>query len=339
MIARSCLPLLCTASLAAADVVWVGGQSDNAFDEANWDLSSSSVTQIDPNVPVLDNVLIQGAPAPVDVHVAGIQQGLLVGDAFTLRIDGSQVFTSSNDGIGGEPGTGQGPTVHVQNGGDLATYFISNGVHLVIDATSSAHLWGPATPVNGATIDITQGSLLAFPQETVADFLAEHLSKLTVNGNPAVPGSNVSVVSDGATGCVIEVVEAAAVPRNGLGINALDYQALNVPKLGGTWDAQILQPPTIGVTIVALGVAPTPPPPASTPFPLGAGELLIDISIAPALDVRGGLVPDGLHSLPIPNDPTLFGAKLYTQGLRLEVVPGVDIVATPLNALDLQIGA
>ena len=322
-----------------ADIVWVGGLNDDIFEEANWDFSNSTLTQVDPNTAVLDNILIKDAPAPIDVFVAGIQTDFEIGDGFVMTVDNSTIFTSSNDGLGGQSGGGAGATIRVINGGDVATFFVATNSHMQIDSTSSAHLVGGATPINGSTIDLTEGAVLALVNETPADFLAEHKSKVSVNGQPLVVGSNVTLVSDGASGCVIEAFATAATPRNGIGLNPQDYHALNLPVLGSTWNSQVINPPTIGVTLLAFGVAPSAAPPASTPFPFGAGELLIDISVFPFLDIEGGVVPSGLHALTIPNDPLLAGMKLYTQAVRIEVVPGVDIIATALNAIDLVLGS
>ena len=322
-----------------ADIVWTGALNDDIFEEANWDFSSSSLTQVDPNTAVLDNILIKDAPAPIDVFVAGVQTDFEIGDGFVMTIDNSTVFTSNNDGLGGQSGGGAGATVVVVNGGDVATFFIATNTHMQIDATSSAHLLGGATPINGSTIDLAEGALLALVNETPTDFLAEHKNKVSVNGQPIVVGSNITLAADGSSGCVIEAFATAATQRNGIGLNPLDYHPLNLPVLGSTWNSQVVNPPTIGVTLLAIGVAPSAPPPASTPFPFGAGELLIDISVFPFLDIVGGVVPSGLHALTIPNDPLLAGVKLYTQAVRVEVVPGLDIIATALNAIDLVLGS
>ena len=49
--------LVCTltASIAQAEITWVGGTSTDIFDESNWDLSNSTVTVIDPNVTIADD--------------------------------------------------------------------------------------------------------------------------------------------------------------------------------------------------------------------------------------------------------------------------------------------
>ncbi len=209
MIPRSfALPILCTAAVlpVRADIVWTGAVSDDAFDEANWDLSGSSVTQVDPGVAIADNVVIVDAPAPIDVAVPGGQSNLKLADGFLLTIENSTVFTSDNDGLSGEVGTSNGPVVRVVGGGDVATFFITNGCHMTIDEASTAHLAGPNNPINGATIELTLGARLACTAETVADFITEHLHKISVDGAPAIVDGNVTVVSDGGAGCIVEAI-------------------------------------------------------------------------------------------------------------------------------------
>ena len=179
------------------------------FDESNWDLSGSSVTVIDPNVTIQDNVVVVGAPAPLEIPDLTGQQRFQVGDGFTITLDGSSWVALNNDGIGGEPGTVAGPLLNVRNGGHLGVYFIVNRVHLDLDATSTATFGGPGAPLNASTVDLTSGSVLAFVNETVTDYVTEHLPDTTVDDAPAVVGTNLTVVSDGAVGCVVTVIPTA----------------------------------------------------------------------------------------------------------------------------------
>ncbi|MFT4541367.1 MAG: hypothetical protein ACI841_004586 [Planctomycetota bacterium] len=194
---------------AGADILWTGAVNDDIFDEANWDLTGSAVTVVDPNVTIDDNVVIANAIAPVIVPDLGGQIRFQVGDGFTLTIDGSELNAVGNDGIGGVPGTSIGPTVNLINSGKLGTFFITNRTHLDLDGTSSASLGGGATPINGSTIDLTAGCVLECPDETVTDFINEHLSKISVDDVAAVIDSNMWVVSDGAAGSV-----ARALPQD-----------------------------------------------------------------------------------------------------------------------------
>lgn len=193
---------------ATAQVVWVGGVSSDVFDEANWDLSASSVTVIDPNVSVSDNIVIGPGPfanGPVIPEVDA-QQRLQLADGFTFTLDGATLNAAGNDGVGGEAGSMNGPTVQVINGAAFNPFFVVNDVKVFIDATSSARFGGGGNPINLSTIDLAVGATLAFVNEPPANYLAEHLSKTTVNGVPAVDGVNITVVGDGASGSIITAV-------------------------------------------------------------------------------------------------------------------------------------
>ena len=205
--------IACIASLltpfATADITWTGAVSDDIFDEANWDLTNSTVTIVDPNVSVNDNVIVpQTAVSPIIPDVAG-QQRFQVGDGFTLTIDGGSIGILGNDGVGGEPQSANGPIMELINGASFQAFFITNDVDMRVDGTSSAMFDGPNNPVNGSTIEITGNALLHFTAETPTDYINEHLSKTTVNGAPAVVGTNLMVVTDNAAGCFVTVISSS----------------------------------------------------------------------------------------------------------------------------------
>jgi len=197
------------AAPAEADIVWIGAVSNDIFDEANWDLSGSTVTIVDPNVSIDDNILIAGASTPVEIPNITGQARFQIGNGYTLTVDASVLNTANNDGVGGAPGASLGPNVLVTNGGSFNTFFISNHTILDISSGCSATFGGGATPINAAAVNITAGATLAFTDETPAAYISEHLHKTTVDGAPAVLDVNVQVVSDGALGCIVTVVGLA----------------------------------------------------------------------------------------------------------------------------------
>ena len=67
------LALALLAPAAAADIVWTGAVSDDIFDEANWDLSNSTVTVVNPNVSIDDDVRISNTTQPVQIPDIGGQ--------------------------------------------------------------------------------------------------------------------------------------------------------------------------------------------------------------------------------------------------------------------------
>lgn len=196
------------ATPATAQIVWVGGVSSDVFDVSNWDLSSSTVTTIEPDVSIADNVMIGPGPfanSPIIPELPG-QQRLQLDDGYSLTLDATTLGIEGNDGVGGATGTTDGPTVNIINGASFNPFFVVNDVKVVIDGTSSATFGGGGNPINLSTVDLSPGSTLAFLAETPSDFLAEHLAKTTVNGAAAVPDVNILVASDGAAGSIITVI-------------------------------------------------------------------------------------------------------------------------------------
>lgn len=195
---------------AQADVVWTGAVSDDIFDEANWDLSGSTVTVIDPNVSIDDDVVIRDAAAPVVIPDISAQVRFQLGDGRTLTVDNSTLIAANNDGIGGAPGNSNGPSLHLVNNATLDVFFIVHQLSLDVSVGCAANLGGGATPVNAASVNITAGALLSFSDETVQDYMNEHLNKTTVDWAPAVVHVNIDVAPDGATGCVISAISSVA---------------------------------------------------------------------------------------------------------------------------------
>ncbi len=193
---------------AAADIVWTGAVSADIFEEGNWDFSNSTVTAVDPNVSITDDVVIRGAPQPVEIPaVGGGQFRFQVGEGFRFTIDNSTVTSTGDDGVGSDPGTGVGITIDVINGAVFEPFFVVNEVVVEVDATSTLTFGGGGNPVNLSRVDLTFGAVLGFLLEDPTEFTMEHLSKVSVDGLPAVVGGNITVASDGAMGSIITVLQ------------------------------------------------------------------------------------------------------------------------------------
>ena len=193
---------------AQAQIIWVGDVSNDIFDEANWNLTNSSVTLIDPDVTIADDAVIGPGPFandPLIPELAG-QQRFQLDDGKVLTLNGATLTVAGNEGVGGAPGTTNGPTVEVIGGGQFDPFFVVNDVKVKIDATSTATFGGGGNPINLSTVDLTPGAVLAFLAETPDAYRTEHLSKTFVLGAPAVEGVNVAIASDGANGSIITVI-------------------------------------------------------------------------------------------------------------------------------------
>ena len=203
--------LFLSSFLSNAAVTWTGNAGTDIFDGGNYSGLADGFV-LGPNVTVEDDVIFGGAP--VTIPQVSAQQRFQVASGFTMTVDGGSNFSlsgGSNDGIGGVPGSKlpagpAGPTLNIINGSSLEAFFIVNGVQMNVDATSSATLGGGGNPVNLSSINLETGATLSFTRETIAQFNAEHLSKITINGVAAQEGLNFTIDALGAGGSTITAI-------------------------------------------------------------------------------------------------------------------------------------
>ncbi|MEM7202208.1 MAG: hypothetical protein AAF628_18205 [Planctomycetota bacterium] len=129
-------------------------------------------------------------------------------------------------------------------------------------------------------------------------------------------------------------VVARCATRNGTGVNPADFSCQSPPALGSDWVTTVDTTPTAGQSTLATAVLVGLGGPLSgtlVPF----GELLV---LTPSeLDTRTGPAA-GTHTIPVPLNPSLSGAPISTQGVRLEASPTGPNQIVLLNAIDLVIG-
>lgn len=112
--------------------------------------------------------------------------------------------------------------------------------------------------------------------------------------------------------------------------NPADYAVTGPPKLGASLGATVtLDPAGLPISLVLIGLASNP----GSPNPLGQGELLVGLAPFPLIDAS-----TGSHTIPIPNDPTLNGVLLYSQGFRTAFGALGSVTFDALNAYDLVLG-
>ena len=191
-------------------VTWTGNVGTDIFDGSNYSGLPNGLV-LGPNVTVEDDITFSNAT--VTIPQVSAQQRFQVARGFAMTVDGSNFSLTggSNDGIGGVPGSKlpagpAGPTLNIINGSSLEAFFIVNGVQMYVDGTSSVTLGGGGNPVNISSIDLDTGATLSFTRETIAQFNAEHLSKITINGTAAQEGLNFTIDALGAAGSTITAI-------------------------------------------------------------------------------------------------------------------------------------
>ena len=191
-------------------MTWTGNVGTDIFDGSNYSGLPNGLV-LGPNVTVEDDITFSNAT--VTIPQVSAQQRFQVASGFTMTVDGSNFSLTggSNDGIGGVPGSKlpagpAGPTLNIINGSSLEAFFIVNGVQMYVDGTSSVTLGGGGNPVNISSIDLDTGATLSFTRETIAQFNAEHLSKITINGTAAQEGLNFTIDALGAAGSTITAI-------------------------------------------------------------------------------------------------------------------------------------
>jgi len=196
-------------SQAFAVVVWTGagvsvtGTTD-PFDEANWILPTG-ITMINSNVDIDDDVLIENGNVALPQLPA--QSRFQLADNRTLTVRSSEVLlqVGVNDGYGGDGGS-TGIVINLEDSTNFTTFFIVNVSQMNVDATSSVTFGGPNNPINNSSVNLALGAQITFLAETPAAVQAEHFSKITVNGEAAVLGENVSLVASGGQGSVLVAI-------------------------------------------------------------------------------------------------------------------------------------
>jgi arylsulfatase A-like enzyme len=200
--------------MASAALVWDdGGDNVSVFSEANW-TDNSGVAGTDPPAnsvngasDVLFDCIIGNDTRAGGAGGAGNHFDLGSGYSLTIADDASWLSNLGGGyGIRGVSGGGTENLILATSGTITTTFLLDLSVSMSNRATLALH--GGGSPVNATAIDLAAGwtGALRFAAETVSDVQAEHLSKITVNGSPALDGGagqNVALVGDGGAGSIL----------------------------------------------------------------------------------------------------------------------------------------
>lgn len=197
---------------APKDLVWTGVAGDgDFFNEANWDSDSgASGTQ----APVADSVNSGSDLNALSLTVVNADffdlAGYIVPNGASIHMDASNLTTTGSYGINATASLVS--SLDISAGSYASFQFLAN-INASLSGDAVLELRGGGNPVNGSAIDLAVDSsgYVRFINETVADVTAEHLSKFTVGGSPAVLGTNLEIVSEnGAT--IVRLYQEPAPP-------------------------------------------------------------------------------------------------------------------------------
>jgi hypothetical protein len=203
--AAGCIVRSLGGEVTPQDLIWTGaGDGESFSDVANW---SGTPTGGSINLATLvdrytiDEGLVGGKFGVLQMYFLGYGE---------LVMTGGELSQGSGEGTQGITGG----TV-AMSGGTLNRQFLS-GAGVAVSGTSTVNLAGGADPLPfGTTVDMSGADCsITLINETVADFEAEHLSKITVDGEPAAIGVNLQVDPVGKAGCTISVLVASGCPAD-----------------------------------------------------------------------------------------------------------------------------
>ena len=204
----TCLMALCglfaLASNASAVVVFTGAGADGnlAFADDNYDFSGSSLTAIDENTAILDDVTMTGTTLNAS-DFTGFGQ-YHIGDGFSLTLDSASFVSNGTGGMASDDG-GTTASVNLLNGSHVDLQFISRGIVMNVDGTSTLNFRGGGDPINSQGTDNTvfvnlaPGAKLTLP--SVAEF-TEQGDDIYVNGISFTANPNI-LAFDGNTGTAV----------------------------------------------------------------------------------------------------------------------------------------
>jgi hypothetical protein len=161
-----------------ATVVWTGATNNDFYNDANWDFSGAAngTTAINPSTDINEDLTLNGA--------AGLTGAgrLDLGAGYSITLTNSSFAPNSgvNGFIDGDPNNS---VLNLLGGSAMTSTWLTEGMTLNVDGTSSYTLRGAGDPINSqsekTTINLTPGAQLTLA--TVAEF-TEQGADIMVNG-------------------------------------------------------------------------------------------------------------------------------------------------------------
>ncbi|MEM7313334.1 MAG: PEP-CTERM sorting domain-containing protein, partial [Planctomycetota bacterium] len=180
---------------AQQTVTWTGAYDGFTFEEAgNW--SPAPTGGVVDRTALIDNYVIDNFGAATTAGGITMAPPAAGGD-LSIRVDSASLNVTSGGGVSGTANTAFSDTLILENFADVTSQFLLN-IHTELGSGALLTLNGSGNPINQSTINFggdLSGQILS--AETVADFEAEHVGKLTVDGCSAVVGANLQVIDAG----------------------------------------------------------------------------------------------------------------------------------------------
>jgi len=174
----------------SATFEWTGnGDGVSFYQEANWQVQGGGAVQGNPitfNVAITDDLIFTGNNPSITTQLVM---------AASLQNNGGTLIMANGGGM-------SGGSIIISNNGSIQTDWVNNST--ISLSQGSLTLRGGGNPLTNSTIACTGNAWdITFTSETTADAQAEHLSKITINGAPAVINSNCMLTAQGASGSTL----------------------------------------------------------------------------------------------------------------------------------------
>ncbi len=187
-----------------ATVVWTGAANTDFYNDANWDFSGAvnGTTAINPSTDINEDLSISGAAG-----LTGVGR-LDLGAGYSITLTNSSFAPSSgvNGVVDGDPSNS---VLNVLAGSAMTSTWLTEGMTLNVDGTSSYTLRGAGDPINSqsekTTINLAPGATLTLA--SVAEFTEQGLD-IMVNGVSFAADTNILTFSGNTATAV-----GAAIPE------------------------------------------------------------------------------------------------------------------------------
>ena len=219
-------PFLCLAAIIAAAetqaaIIFTAGGADAnaAFADDNYDFSGSSVSAIDEDVTIADDVTMTGTTLNANDFIAGFGQ-YQMGDGFSLTLDSATFVSNGSGGIAGVDDGADAPSFfNLNNGSHMDMQFVSVGAVVNVDGTSSLRFRGGGDPINSQTersiINLAPGAQLILP--SAAEFTEQGVDIL-VNGVAFADNTDVLMINGGTATAVAPIPEPMSIALLAMGL-------------------------------------------------------------------------------------------------------------------------